>query len=82
MHHAIAGLKSFDRRDLTALDLGRQGETAQHALAIDVHCACTALSLIAALFCSGQIRVLAKCVEQRDAGIEFEVVALAIDLDG
>ncbi|KJF70196.1 hypothetical protein RP75_27750 [Agrobacterium arsenijevicii] len=81
MHHTVGGLQAFDRRDGTALDLGRQGETAQNALAIDVNGAGTALSVVAALFRSWQIGVLAKCVEQCRSYVELEVVALAIDLN-
>jgi non-ribosomal peptide synthetase component E (peptide arylation enzyme) len=80
MHYTVGGLQALDRCDRAALDLGRQGETAQDTLAIDVNRTGTALSLIAALLRSGQIGVLAKRVEQRRSYIELEVMAFAIDL--
>jgi hypothetical protein len=82
MHHAIGLLKPFDCRDLPARDLSRERQTAQHALAIDMHCAGATLSLVAAFLCAGQVSMLSQCIKQCDAGIQFEVMALAIDIDG
>jgi hypothetical protein len=80
MHHTVGGLQAFDRRDRTAFGLGRQGETAQDTLAIDVNGTGAALSVIAALLRSGQIGMLAKRVKQRRSYVELEVMAFAIHL--
>jgi hypothetical protein len=38
-----------------------------------------ALPVIAALFCTGQVEMVAQHVQQRRAGIEAQVVALSVD---
>ena len=71
--------QAFDGGDLGALVHHRQRQAGVDAPAVDDHRAGAALAVVAALLGAGQVQVLAQRVEQRGAGVEFELVALAVD---
>src|ERR1700732_483307 len=60
--------KALDGRDRPAFDLHRQGEAGKDPLAINVHRARTALTLVASLLGTRQSEMLAQGIEQSDAG--------------
>src|SRR4051812_33712130 len=70
----------FDRGDLRFLMHGREGEAAVHSTGIDVHGACAALTVIAALLRPGEMQRFAKRVEQRRPRIDSRRMRLSVDL--
>jgi hypothetical protein len=81
MQGAVVTGNAFDRGYLTVLDLGRQGETGEHSLAIDMTGTGTALALIAAFFGTGQIEMFAQGIEKRHAGLDIEPMRLSVDVE-
>jgi hypothetical protein len=69
---------SFDRRDLLAGGLNRQGEARQDAVSVDVDGTRSTLPDIAALLRSTEIEPLTKGVEKRDARLQIQGVLHAI----
>jgi hypothetical protein len=77
--HFLRLADTFDRRDLVALMQSGKGKTRKLAPAIDVHRARAALPVIASFFRSGQMQMLSKAIEKSSAGIDAQVVLLAIN---
>ena len=59
--------------------MAAQGEARIHAAAVDVHGACAALAVVAALLGAGEVQALAQAVQQGDARLDVELVRLAVD---
>src|SRR5262249_25965939 len=81
MKLAILLNETFDRGDGTALDRCRQREARQDAPSINQHGASAALTVITALLCAGEIKVLAQRIEQRSAHINCESMLALIDIE-
>lgn len=75
----IGGAEAFDGGDSIALVLHRQAEARVDALTVDQHGTGTALTVVAAFFCSGQLQMFAQGIEQRGPGVEFKLPPLAVD---
>src|SRR3546814_8741218 len=71
--------KALDRHDVVVVMLHRQAEAAVDPPSARDHRAGAALSVIAALFRARQAQMLAQCVEERRARIEFELPGFAVD---
>src|SRR2546421_3038323 len=69
---------TFNCGDLLALMHRREAETGIHAPSIDVNGARTALAVIASLFRSGQMKMLAQAIEKRRARIDPHFIVLTI----
>jgi hypothetical protein len=80
----VVGLAdAFNGGDLVALMHDGEGQAAVHAAAVDVHRACAALAVIAALFGAGEVDALAEGIEQGGADVEIpQNVILAVDAEG
>ena len=61
--------------------MAAKAKTRIHSPAIDVHSAGTALAMIASLFRSGQMQMLAKTIEQSCARIDPKIVLLSVDTE-
>jgi hypothetical protein len=57
---------------------GGEAEAGIHTSAIDMHGARTALAVVASLFGSGQMEVLAQAIQKSRARIDPQVVLLAV----
>src|SRR6185437_9337989 len=77
----IAGLTdAFDRGNFVAFVHQGEGETAVDATAVDVDRAGAALSVVAALFGTGEVKALAEGIEQRGTRVEItQRIVFAID---
>lgn len=67
--------------DGTAFGLGGERQAGQHALAVDMNGAGAALTLVAALLGAGEAEMFTQRVEQRDARLDVERMALAVDVE-
>ena len=75
--------QAFDGRDLVALVHYGERKTAVHAPPVDVHGACAALAMVAALLGAGQVQAFAQRVEQGGARIGIgQLVLFAIHPQG
>ncbi len=78
----ITGLtNAFDRCDLFTLMHRGEAKTGIHAAAADVHRARAALTVIASLFRSGQVQMLAKTIEKSCARIDPKIILLTVDTE-
>ena len=59
------GREAFDGGDLRAVLHDRERQAGIDAPAVNQHGAGAALAVIAALFCAGEVEMIAQCVEQR-----------------
>ena len=73
---------AFDGGDLVVGVHDGEGEAGVDAAAVDVDGAGSALAVVAALLGAGEVEVFAQAVEQGGAGVEAEVVDLAVDVEG
>ena len=79
----VAGLaEAFDGGDLGLLVHGGEGEAAIDAAAVEVDSAGSALAVVAALFCAGEMEGFAEGIEESGAGIDGEGVGFAVDPEG
>ncbi len=69
----------FDRGDLVTLMHDGERQTGVHTPAIDMERASTALSVIAAFLRSEHLKVVAQGIQQRDPGLEIELVIVSVD---
>src|ERR1700733_13798155 len=76
-----AGREAFDRPDRLALRARREREARDHALAAEMHCACSALTAVAAFLRTGQTQPLAQRIEQRRTRIDRERIPRAVDVE-
>src|SRR5262249_32629390 len=77
--HGFRRTQSLDRRDLVSIVHDSKVETREHAPAVHVHGACTALSVIAALLGAGQCQRLAETIQQGGARIDPQRMVPAVD---
>src|SRR5207237_8568027 len=68
MQNAVS-FQSFDRDDVVVVMHDGERETRQDAATVDMDSACAALAMIAALLGSEELELLARRVEQCDAGV-------------
>jgi hypothetical protein len=59
-----------------------EGEAGVHAAAVDMDGAGSALAMVAALLCAGEIEVLAEAVEEGGAGVDLEAMVFPVDAEG
>jgi hypothetical protein len=81
VQRAVFAGNAFDRRHLTALDLGRQGKTGKNPFAIDMAGAGAALALVAALLGPGHLKMIPQRIEQGYPWLDIERMGLAIDIE-
>ncbi len=72
---------ALNGRDLFTLMHRGEAKTGIHPPAIDVHGAGTALAMIASLFRSGQVQMLAKTIEKSCARIDPKIMLLTVDTE-
>src|SRR5580658_4502911 len=78
----IGGAEAFDSGDLGALRGDGEGEAGVDTAAVHEDGTGAALAVIATLFASGEVEVLAEEIEQRGAGVDGEGSLLFVDGDG
>ncbi len=71
---------ALNRRDFVALVHRGEAKTGIHATTVDMRSTGAALSVVATFFGPGQMQMLAKTVEKGSAGIDLEIVLLAVDM--
>jgi hypothetical protein len=76
------GSKALDCGDAVSVLRDREGEARIYPGAVYDYGACAALAVVAALFGAGQLEAFPQEVEQGDAGIEIELLALSINGEG
>jgi len=78
----VAGLAdTFDGGDLLTLMHNGEGEAGVDASSVYVDGACSALAVVAALFCAGEMQVLSKAVEKSDTRLDGDLVGVPIDVE-
>jgi hypothetical protein len=73
------GAQTLDGRDSPPIDLGGERQAGENALPVNVNCAGAALTLVAPLFCTIEVAVFTKRVEQRDSRFDFQHMLRAVD---
>src|SRR4051812_4462245 len=73
-----ASHERFDGGDLLALSFDCEYRTRVRGFIVDQHGARSAFAAVAHSFGAGQIQIVAKSIEQRDARLDFQLRALAI----
>src|SRR6266851_2730990 len=78
----VVGLAdAFDGCDLFIGMHHGEGEAGVHAAAVDMDGAGSALTVVAALLCAGEIEVLAEAVEEGGAGVDLEAMVFPVDAE-
>jgi hypothetical protein len=72
--------QAFDGSDLIDLVQSSERQARIHSAAVDVSSAGPALAMIAALLGSGQRKLFAKTIEQRNAGFDLQIVSDSVHL--
>ena len=74
--------EALDGQDVGAVKADRQRQAGIDAPAVDQHGAGAALAAVAALLGAGEVEPLAQQVEQGDARIDLQLVAVSVDGEG
>jgi len=72
---------ALNGRDLFTLMHRGEAKTGIHSAAVYVHSAGTALAMIASLFRSGQVQMLAETIEKSCARIYPKIILLSVDTE-
>ena len=72
---------AFDGRDLIALVQSGESETRKLALAINVHRARAALTVIASLLRTSEMQMFAETIEETRARIDSKIILLTVDTE-
>ena len=75
---AVPG-EPFDCYHGLIVGVGNRRKTGGHAFAVEQHRASPALALTAAVFCAGQLQLLAQYIEQRSLWVRGDTSGLSVD---